>query len=234
MKIKQLAIVICAGLFVLPVFAQEHPDFSGHYMPARGNPAFKSFPRQGWPYTEYGQQLQDAFRAEFDPDKDESSFYCVQPGMPVSMAQVAPFPIEVIHRDKDVTIFFEAWSQYRKIWMADHPHPEPVLASRMGYSEARWEGDTLVVEGSYLSERTMGRTLMSDQATFTERLHVETGADGQRLLYSELVFVDPVIYTQPIEVTGIWVESPDTPVLEYVCSETLYEEHLERVRASRD
>ena len=232
--VRQGLVATAFCLLAVCGYAQERPDFSGTWMPDRGNPASRGFPRSGWAYTDYGKQLQDAYTAEFDPIRDESSFFCVQPGMPESMAQFAPFPMEVIQREQDITIFFEAWSQYRKIWMEDHPHPEPVLNSRMGYSVGHWEGDTLVVEGSYLSERLMGRTLMSDQATFTERLSVRNGDDGLRRLYSELVFTDPVIYTEPVQVTGVWVESPDTPILEYICSETLYEEHLQRVRDSRN
>jgi len=35
---------------------------------------------------------------------------------------------------------------YRKIYMADHNPPKPVLPSAMGLSVAHWEDDTLVVE----------------------------------------------------------------------------------------
>jgi hypothetical protein len=234
MKILNNITAGCLLLVSLTAVAQERPDFSGTWMPDRSPGSNKGFPRSGWNYTEYGQQLQDAFTAEFDPDKDESSFFCVQPGMPMTMAQAPPFPLEVIQRDHDITLFFEAWSQYRKIYIDGYQHPEPILASRMGYSLGKWEGDTLVIEGNFLSERTMGRSLMSEEATFVERLHMETGADGKRRLISDIVFTDPVIYAEPIEMRGTWIDSPETPIMEYSCADELYEDHLERVRQSRE
>jgi hypothetical protein len=227
--------IISAVLLLAPLFAQaqENPDFSGTWMPDRSREFTRqAFPRADWPYTEYGQQLQDAYQAVFDPTKDDPSYFCVQPGMPESMSPAAPFPLEVIQRENDITMFFEAWSQYRKIWIDGYERPEPILNSRAGYSVGHWEGETLVIETTYLSERTVGRTLMSDQASFTERLHAETGSDGKRRLISDIVFTDPVMYREPIIQRGVWVDSPNTPILEYVCSDGIYAEHLEAVRAA--
>jgi hypothetical protein len=103
----------------------------------------------------------------------------------------------------------------------------------MGYSVAHWEDDTLAVETSYLAERTLGRSLMSDEASFTERLHVETGKDGKRRLISDIVYTDPVMYKVPIVMRGVWIESPDIAIMEYSCTDQLYDQHLEQVRQSR-
>jgi hypothetical protein len=75
--------------------------------------------------------------------------------------------------------------------------------------------------------------LMSDQATFVERLHVETGTDGKRRLISDITFTDPVIYREPIQMRGVWIDSPETAIMEYSCSDEIYQQHLERVRSSR-
>jgi hypothetical protein len=229
-------ILACVAIsLVLPCNAvgqsQPHPDFSGIWMPDR-TPGYvrTPFPRANWPYSDYGQQLQDAFMAEFDPDRDDPAFFCVQPGMPMSMSPAAPFPVEIIQRDNDITLFFEAWSQYRKIYLEGHARPEPVLHTRMGYSVGRWENDRLVVDTTHLAERTMGRSLMSDQAVFTEQLHVETGADGKRRLIADIVFTDPVMYKEPITIRGVWIEAPGIAIMEYSCTDGLYEQHLERMR----
>ncbi len=234
----KLPIVVTATVLLLSGYcgmARAQADLSGMWMPDR-SPEFERmpFPRGGnLPYTEYGRQLQDAFLAEFDPQEDQPAFFCVQPGMPMSMSPAAPFPLEVIQRGHDVTMFFEAWSQYRKIYIEGFDRPEAILHTRMGYSVGHWEGETLVVEVTHLAERTMGRELVSEEATFTERLHVETGKDGKRRLISDIVYTDPVIYTQPINVRGVWVESPDTMMMEYSCSDALYDQHIERVRQGR-
>lgn len=217
-----------------PLAAQDTAppfDLSGTWMPVRGDDATVGFPRSDWPFTEKGRALRDAFTSRYDPEEDDPAFFCVQPGMPMSMAPAAPFPLEIIQRERDITMFFEAWSQYRKIWMAGHDHPDPILPTRMGYSVAHWEGDTLVIETDMFAERTHGRSLMSADAELVERIRVETRDDGSRILIDEMVFSDPEIYTEDIEIRGVWEESPDTPIMEYVCSEQLYEQHLERVRA---
>lgn len=231
-----LLALLCASL-ALPLSAHEADlpvDFSGTWMPVRGEGGTVGFPREEWPFTERGQQLREAFTTQYNPDEDDPAFFCVQPGMPMSMAPAAPFPLEIIHREKDLTLFFEAWSQYRKIWMADHDHPEAYLETRMGHSVARWEGDTLVVETDNFKPRTHGRSLMSEEARLVERISLDTRDDGSRVLIDEMTFSDPQIYTEDIYVRGVWEESPDTPILEYVCTEELYEQHLERVSSGAD
>lgn len=231
--LPSLLALLCMTL-ALPLSAHEENlpvDFSGTWMPVQGDGGIVGFPRDEWSFTEQGRELREDFTAQYNPDKDDPAFFCVPPGMPMSMAPAAPFPLEIIHREQDVTLFFEAWSQYRKIWMADHDHPEAFLNSRMGHSVARWEGDTLVVETNNFSARTRGRSLMSEQARLVERISVETREDGTRMLVDEMIFSDPEIYTEDIYVRGVWEESVNTPILEYVCTEELYEQHLERVTA---
>ena len=229
-----LALPSLLTLLCLPLAAQaEEPtvDLSGTWMPVQGEGGIVGFPRNEWPFTDRGRELREGFTAQYNPDKDDPAFFCVPPGMPMSMAPAAPFPLEIIQREQDVTLFFEAWSQYRKIWMADHEHPEAFLNTRMGHSVARWEGDTLVVETDNFKARTQGRSLMSEQARLVERISVETREDGTRMLVDEMIFSDPEIYTEDIYVRGVWEESVNTPILEYVCTEELYEQHLERVDA---
>jgi hypothetical protein len=141
-----------------------------------------------------------------------------------------PFPVEIIQREQDITLFFEAWSQYRKIFLAGHDHPEPVLRSRMGHSVGRWEGDTLIVETTYLRARDMGKIMMSEDARIEERIRLETDATGARRLVNDITFIDEAIYTQPIRTRGVWDDSPDTPVLEYICSEEIWERYIDTLR----
>lgn len=203
------------------------PDFGGYWMPNVGQSI--TWPFDDPPFTEYGQTLWDAYAAELNPDVDDPSRLCVPEAMPRSMVQ-PPFPVEIIQRDQDITMFFEAWSQYRKIFMADHDHPDPVLPSRMGHSVARWEDDTLVVETTYLRSRNIGKILMSDDARIEERMHVEVNEDGHRRLINDITFFDEAVYTRPVQTRGVWDYSPDTPILEYICSEEIWEGYLDILR----
>lgn len=212
------------------------PDFTGIWMPLIENdPPVERIP---WPqeprYTEYGQALWDAYTAVFDPVTDDPAKFCVHPGMPRSMLGTPTFPIEIFQRGHDLTIFLEAYYQYRKIHIQveDREPPEPILTSRMGYSVAHWEENTLVVETSWLAARDKGRILMSDDARVVERIHMEVDDQGRRLLVDNVRFTDPAVYAEPIDIRGVWYYSPDTPVMEYVCSQNIYDEHIAAKRAA--
>jgi hypothetical protein len=207
--------------------AGETPDFTGYWMPNVGRSV--TWPFSDPPYTDRGRALWDAYAAEFDTDVDDPSRLCVPEAMPRTMVQ-PPFPVEIIQREQDITLFFEAWSQYRKIFLAGHDHPEPVLRSRMGHSVGRWEGDTLIVETTYLRARDMGKIMMSEDARIEERIRLETDATGARRLVNDITFIDEAIYTQPIRTRGVWDDSPDTPVLEYICSEEIWERYIDTLR----
>jgi hypothetical protein len=213
----------------------RNPDLTGIWMPYRARgPQGDNGPIR-WPseppYTAAGQALWDAYTSEFDPVTDDPAKYCVHPGMPTSMLGTPTFPMEIFHRPQDITMMIEAYYQYRKIYMDGYDHPEPILPTRMGYSIAHWEDDTtLVVETSFLSERDKGRVLMSDEASVTERIHVETDDSGQRLLVNNMTFTDPKLYAEPIQLRSFWQYSPDTPIMEYVCSQSIYDDFVAQKR----
>jgi len=212
----------------------SRPDLSGLWTPApraavEGLPQPIRAPAQ-MPYSALGQATWDAYEAEFDPVVDAPGRYCVPPGMPTVMIGTPTFPMEIFHRPHDITIFNEAYYQYRKIYMEGYDRPEPILPTRMGYAVGRWDGDTLVIETSHLSERGMSTTLMSGEASVVERLRVETAADGRRILIDDITLTDPNMYTAPVVMRGVWLESPDSPIMEYICSQNIFDEHINNVR----
>ncbi len=207
----------------------ERPDFSGYWMPNVGQSV--GWPFDGPPFTEHGRALWDAYVTDFDRDLDDPARLCVPEAMPRSMIQ-PPFPIELIHRDHDITLFFEAWSQYRKIFMVDHDHPEPVLHTRMGHAVAHWDGDTLVIHTTHLQEREMGKILFSDQARMEERMRLEVSEAGTKRLINDLTFIDDITYSRPVTMRGVWDYSPETPILEYVCSEEVWDLYIDALRAT--
>lgn len=226
----------CALIYLVLVFftnssiAEEaKPDFEGTWMPARGPGLTKAFPRSDWNFTAKGKAQYEAYASKFNPDKDDPAHFCVGPGMPPSMAGGAPFPLEIIQREFDITLFFESYAQYRKIYIDGYDRPEPILPTSMGYSVGKWEGQTLVIKTTMLQERTLGRIQMSANATIEEKWYLGTNDEGTRMLYADLVFSDPEIYKENIEFRGAWVDSPGTPIMEYVCPLELYDLHLQRV-----
>jgi hypothetical protein len=127
-------------------------------------------------------------------------------------------------------MYWEGYGMYRKIYMADHDPPEPVLPSAMGHSVAHWEGGTLVIETTHLRPYPyMDRMATSSDAHVVERLRVEEReVDGRssRFIVNELVLTDPKVYATPVEITATLQERPDAQLLEYTCSDTLWDEYL--------
>ena len=224
------AIIACTAL-ILPartVYSQTGttPDFAGLWFPRGG---FGRTSPNPLPFTEKGQLMYDRYMAEFTPEDDPGKF-CIKPGLPRAIWG-APFAIEVHQTEREITIFYEGYFMYRKIYIDGYDRPEPVLHTRMGYSVGRWEGDVLVVETTYLREYPyMLRMPNTSEARVTERIYIEMrdNNDGgkDKWLVDELTLIDPGLYTVPVTVRGAIKWSPETPILEYSCSETIWDDYL--------
>jgi hypothetical protein len=202
-------------------------DFSGVYFPAPGT-GRQRLPNP-LPYTPAAKELADAYVEQFRIE-DDPGLYCIWPGMPRA-PWGAPFAIEVFHRPQDLTIFWEGYGMYRKVYMADQNPPEAILPTAMGHSIAHWEDDVLVIETTHLKPYPyMNRFATTSDARIVERMWLETRVEeGQerKYLVDELVVTDPKIYTEPIRTRAEAVHRPDLTILEYTCSVSLWEQYLE-------
>ena len=229
---KKLPQAVCSALVLSGLLygagAQAQPDLSGLWFPSFGAGGGQE-PRET-PFNDYAKKLFDEYVGTFAIDDDPGG-WCVTPGLPRSIWG-APFPVEIIQTEGFINMFWEGYFQYRKIYLEGHPRPEPILHTGMGYSVGHWEGDTLVVETSYLREYPYMRRLPNtENATVVERITIENrttdAGETGRFLKNELTLTDPQLYTQPIKVTGTMAWSPDTPIMEYSCSEGIYDQHLQ-------
>ncbi|MCP5144119.1 MAG: hypothetical protein H6978_04775 [Gammaproteobacteria bacterium] len=230
-SLKQVAGAVVMGMVAAlgingpAAAADAKPDFTGLWFPAGATQTPKQLP-----FTDYAQKKYDDYVAQFEID-DDAGYYCISPGMPRSIWG-APFTVEIFHRPQDVTIIWEGYNQYRKIYVDGYPRPEPLIATQMGFSVAHWEGDVLVVETDNLREYPyMIRTPTSEGARITERMHIETRdyrGTPTKFLVDELTLVDPKIYREPVKITASLRYSPETPILEYTCTDLLWEQYLER------
>lgn len=224
------ALLLSLGLAMAnSVLAQDVPDLNGLWFPKRG-PGFDVGQTPGQtPFNDFGQKKYDEYVAAIDV-KDDPGGFCIKPGLARSIWG-APFPVEIIQTESFINMFWEGYFQYRKIYMEGFPRPEPILHSGMGYSVGHWEDDVLVVETSYLREYPYMRSLAnSEDATIVERISISTLTDedgvSQRYLNNQLTLTDPTLYSEPVMVKGILAFSPDTPIMEYSCSEEIYDQHL--------
>jgi hypothetical protein len=105
-----------------------------------------------------------------------------------------PFPFQIVQGDGDILFVYEFASANRIVHMSDHQ--EPPVDSWMGWSNGRWDGDTLVVEVIANDDRTWfdrAGNYHSNQLKVTERY---TPLDQNRIQY-EATIEDPETFTSP-------------------------------------
>ncbi|WP_305098427.1 hypothetical protein [Croceibacterium aestuarii] len=226
------------GAVAVGAAAQDAPltaarDFSGVWTTYRepGGP-----PRAGGPiaatpevpFTAEGERRRAEYAKLVGEDATPGSFsgdnpaaHCVPYGMPTMMQSAGGYPIEFIMRPEQLTIIYEVESETRRVYMPGHGvPPEKRLPVRQGYSEGRWDGDTLVVTTTDLSDGQDQRTYPhSEEAKIVERFHLVPDEKVGKALEYELTMTDPVYYTQPISFTKKWMPLKDGHIMAYNCTE---------------
>jgi hypothetical protein len=116
-----------------------------------------------------------------------------------------------------LTVLYESLA-YRQVFMDGRPLSPDPNPTWMGYSVARWEGDTLVVTSNGFNDRTFldGEGHRHSEALrMTERI---TRRDVGHLDI-EVTFEDAKAYAKPVRIPVEATLQPDTDLIEYVCNE---------------
>ena len=135
---------------------------------------------------------------------------------------------QVLQPPGHVVILYEHNHLYRVIPIDDSPHPGPDIQLWMGDSRGRWEGNTLVVDVTNLTDKTwvvgeLGGEGMSAGSFHSPAMHVVeryTIVGDGRIDY-EATIDDPNVFARPWKIAfPIWMRAPDDYVLfEYACHE---------------
>jgi hypothetical protein len=126
-------------------------------------------------------------RLKLDPE-----IRCYLPGVPRAMYQ--PFPFQIIQSQKHIMILHEFAGAVRTIYMDNHV--KPPADSWMGWSNGKWEGDTLVIDTTGFNDKSWfdrAGNFHSDALHLTERI---TARSAETLNY-EVTVEDPNIFTRP-------------------------------------
>jgi hypothetical protein len=219
-------------------YAQERgagvlPDLTGVWTTYRGEGRARGavWPEDA-PYTDEARAKIAAYRALVEPRGEIPGEFCVGRGMPASMLSSGGYPMEIIQRPEQVTIIYELYTEVRRVYMEGYGRPvdaADLFATRNGHSTGRWEGDTLVVETTFLKEGVDQASAHSAEAAITERYRLSADADDRKILTAELTLVDPKFYTAPVTVTKTWAAMEDGRMLLYECTEPAWEEHLRKL-----
>jgi hypothetical protein len=121
---------------------------------------------------------------------------CFQPGVPRAMYM--PYPFEIVQGATKMMMVFEFANAQRTIHL-DKVDPYPNVAF-MGHSVGRWDGDTLVVEVTNLTDATWfdrSGNFHSDAVKVTER-YTPMSRDAIRY---EATIEDPQVFTRPWKIS---------------------------------
>jgi hypothetical protein len=212
-------------------FAVENPDGSGNA------------PR----YSPEGQASLDAFAADFS-EIPETGAWCYGTGMPSVMLSTVSYPIEIVQHASRLVMLAELEMQVRRVYLDGRAHPEDFLPTGVGHSVGTWDGETLVIDTTLLSEWQVRPWPRTEATHIVERVYLtKLGLISARptgfvasvekpinddVLVDEITLTDPALYATPQRRTAYFQRMADTATLEYACSAEHWLEALEKNRVS--
>jgi hypothetical protein len=172
--------------------------------------------------TEEGQQRQLANRRAMDGPffrMDDFSYYdrCISRGITGSIGPTLyGDAMRIVQSPTEVAINYEMLHDTRIIPLDRRPPADEGVRQYMGSSVGRWEGDTLVVETTNLTNALgVGRIVHSEDLKLTERF---TRIDPAMIDYVVTVD-DPRTFERPWTYRLTLTTQPGYEVLEYSCHE---------------
>jgi hypothetical protein len=199
-----------------PRRADGKPDLTGMWLadPPKLRDASVGMPG-GLPMLPAAQKLFDerktgALSAE-DPDAN-----CLPQGVP--KIDSTPLPFKIFQEPGAIVILYEAFDQFRQIFMDGRKLPKDPNPQWFGYSVGKWDGDTLVVESTGFNGRAWLDQLGHPS---TESLHVIERFHRRDFGHLEITSTvdDSGAYTKPWTYTQPLLLQPDDELLELVCTE---------------
>lgn len=141
------------------------------------------------PYLPAALAQRDTHRENRRTEDPEAK--CFMPGVP--RATYLPHPFQVLQSDRDIMIVYQFAGAVRTIAMKNQG--DAPVDSWMGWSNGRWEGDTLVVEVTGLNANWLDRSgnFASESRRVTERY---TMTDADHIRY-EATIEDPAVFSRP-------------------------------------
>jgi hypothetical protein len=129
-------------------------------------------------------------------DTADTELQCYRPGVP--RANYMPFPFQIFQNRDQIMMVYEYKGSMRTVFM--DKHQEAPVDSWMGWSNGRWEGDTLVIDVTgFNGHQWLDRAgnFLTDTAHVVERW-TPRGVD--HMMY-EATIEDPAIFTRPWKIS---------------------------------
>jgi hypothetical protein len=212
-----------------PRTAEGKPDLSGIWMSPTGkylaNLAADGIevPMQPWAEQLYKERLENNGR-------DRPTAACLPHSVTDFDAHV--LPRKIIQTPSVLILLFEGHHTYRQIFTDGRALPNEPEPAWLGYSVAKWEADTLVIDTIGIHEKTWlddSGHPHSDALHIIERFRrIDFGHMDVRITID-----DPKAYVKPWTVSFGWELLPDTELLDWVCENNKYFDVIPKVEDQR-
>ncbi len=169
------------------------------------------------PYTPAGLKKRAENQAGWPKSDPEAK--CYMPGLP--RATYMPYPFQIVQGQKDILFVYEYASSNRIVHMSNHT--EAPVDSWMGWSNGKWDGDTLVIEAKGFNDLSWfdrAGNHHSEALVVTERYSLAPNTGGNILNYTARI-EDPKTFTRPWTISMPLYRrvEPNAQLLEYKCVE---------------
>ena len=169
------------------------------------------------PYTPAGLKKRTENQAGWPKTDPEAK--CYMPGLP--RANYMPYPFQIVQGQKDILFVYEYATSNRIVHMSNHT--EAPVDSWMGWSNGKWDGDTLVIEAKGFNDQSWfdrAGNHHSEALVVTERFSIAPNTGGNILNYTARI-EDPKTFTRPWTISMPLYRrvEPNVQLLEYKCVE---------------
>jgi hypothetical protein len=166
------------------------------------------------PYLPAALAKRDENRAGWPKSDPEAK--CYMPGIP--RATYMPYPFRIVQGDSDILFVYEFASANRIVHMSDHQ--EPPVDSWMGWSNGRWDGDTLVIEVTGNNDQTWFDRAGNHHSALMKVTERYTPMGENHIQY-EATIEDPETFSRPWKISMPLYKRIDknVQVLEFKCVE---------------
>jgi hypothetical protein len=195
-----------------PASSPEEID-AGYPPPPGGEPVLRE------PYL---HEYQDLLEKKHVADEKgtpiaDARAQCLPLGMPSVMYLL--FPMEIVAAKDKIMVIAEEYSQVRHIYFNRLPPPaDESVPTYNGFSTARWDGDTLVIQTTGVRvESRLWDIPHSENMVVTERWNM-TGPDK---MTNSIVMTDPTVLAKPYTFS-LEYRRAKRDLMEYECENNRY------------
>ena len=158
--------------------------------------------------------------ANYNPETDDPFGACEPKGGSIVMD--APYPVELIDQGDTILFKLEEYDLVRTIHMTDIHDDRDHERDLLGYSTARWQGDTLLITTTKFDYPFLNVGSVPDYIPQSQFAHYQEtfrlGEERDRLYYT-LTVTDTEMLTEPLVMRKYYLWQPGQSVQPYLCDE---------------